>query len=454
MPLLAVAALAAALAHDPLGGPLADPLTDAQAWARMPESSKGTGQPLPVWVRSIASQLPKTAAAFLELDTAQRTASPIDPKLRAAMRWVAAHANRCDYAQAVAASDAHRAGLSDDLLSALASDGFPGWPAPERNALEFARLMTVDSDSIPDDLFESLADHFGPNQAASMVLLLAYANYQDRALLLLRAQVEPGGPLPPLEVSFDQSILGQRSGRSAVAPPFSSAPSPTGTDVIDDASDSEWASLSYDDLQTRLEAQRAKPTRLSIPDWPTVAKRLPKALADRPSDIIWYRIAFGYAPELAVPFEVLMRTAGAEAAGRYDRVFGQSLFWITTRAVRCPYCMGHCEMNWEVAGLTKDQIAERSRVLASSDWSSFPPAEQHAFAFARKLAREPWSVTDADLDQLVSDNGRDKALIIALQAARHHYMVRISNGFQLKLERENVFFDYHGVPRPSPSAAR
>ena len=84
-----------------------------------------------------------------------------------------------------------------------------------------------------------------------------------------------------------------------------------------------------------------------------------------------------------------MRTAGAEAAGKYDRIFGQGLFWVTTKAVKCPYCMGHCEMNWEVAGLTKDEIAERSRLLAGDDWSSFPPAEQRAFAFARKLTTSP-----------------------------------------------------------------
>ena len=84
-----------------------------------------------------------------------------------------------------------------------------------------------------------------------------------------------------------------------------------------------------------------------------------------------------------------MRTAGAEAAPKYDRIFGGSLFWVTTKAIKCPYCMGHCEMNWEVAGLTKGEIAERSRLLAGDDWSSFPPAEQHAFAFARKLTRRP-----------------------------------------------------------------
>jgi hypothetical protein len=29
-------------------------------------------------------------------------------------------------------------------------------------------------------------------------------------------------------------------------------------------------------------------------------------------------------------------------------------------------------------------------------------------------------------------------------------MTRISNGFQLKLERDNVFFDYFNTKRPAP----
>ena len=118
-----------------------------------------------------------------------------------------------------------------------------------------------------------------------------------------------------------------------------------------------------------------------------MSANLPEGLIKKPSDIVWYRIVFGYAPELAVPFELVMRTAGAEASSKWDRIFGQGLFWVTTKAVKCPYCMGHCEMNWEVAGLTADEIAERSRLLAGDDWSSFTPPEQHAFAFARKLSQ-------------------------------------------------------------------
>ena len=87
---------------------------------------------------------------------------------------------------------------------------------------------------------------------------------------------------------------------------------------------------------------------------------------DKPLDLVWYKIAFGYARELAVPFEIYMRTAGAEVTRNWDRHFGNCLFWMVTDAVHCPYCMGHCEMNWEVMGLGPGQIADLSRILAGS----------------------------------------------------------------------------------------
>jgi hypothetical protein len=209
--------------------------------------------------------------------------------------------------------------------------------------------------------------------------------------------------------------------------------------------------VTYELLQLRLEEQRQRSTRLRVPSWDEVALNLPDGLFQRPSAIVWYRIVFGYAPELAVPFEVFMRTAGAEIAPYWERIFGSSLFWVTTRAVGCPYCMGHCEMNWEVAGLTREQIAQRSRALAGNDWSVFPAAQQRAFDFARKLTRTPWQVSPTDIGVLQREFGPERALAVVLNASRYHYMTRISNGFQLTLERENVFFDYHGVERPATS---
>ena len=153
-------------------------------------------------------------------------------------------------------------------------------------------------------------------------------------------------------------------------------------------------------------------------------------------------------PELAVPFELVMRTAGAEASGKWDRIFGSGLFRVTTKAVECPYCMGHCEMNWEVSGLNSEQIATRSRLLSDSDWSAFPVAEQHAYAFARKLSKTPWKITEEDVEELKADFGKDRAFLVLFNASRYHYMTRISNGFQLTLEKENVFYAYYNQKPP------
>jgi alkylhydroperoxidase family enzyme len=101
--------------------------------------------------------------------------------------------------------------------------------------------------------------------------------------------------------------------------------------------------------------------------------------------------------------------------------------------------MGHCEMLLAVAGLEPDALTERTKRLGSGDWSSFPPAEQAAFAFARKQAREPWSVTEEDMTELVRHFGKERALDVVWWSCRCHYMTRVADAFQLPLERENVF---------------
>jgi alkylhydroperoxidase family enzyme len=97
---------------------------------------------------------------------------------------------------------------------------------------------------------------------------------------------------------------------------------------------------------------------------------------------------------------------------RLDPIFANTLFWVITRSINCPYCMGHCEMLLEVAGLSKPEIGQRTRILASDDWSSFPPEEQRAFAFARKLTRAPWTVTAEDIRGLERDFGPERALAV------------------------------------------
>ena len=105
-----------------------------------------------------------------------------------------------------------------------------------------------------------------------------------------------------------------------------------------------------------------------------------------------------------------------------------------------------------VAGLDQNAIKERTRHLASGDWSVFSPGERAAFAFARKQAREPWSITARDVDELVRQFGMDRTLDTIWWSCRCHYMTRVADGFQLPLERDNVFASLSQATTPENSA--
>lgn len=101
--------------------------------------------------------------------------------------------------------------------------------------------------------------------------------------------------------------------------------------------------------------------------------------------------------------------------------------------------MGHSEMLLAVAGMTEEEIARRTESLAAGDWSGFPPAEQTAMRFARKLTGEPWAVTDGDVRDLEEAFGRHRALDLIWHVAWGNYMTRFADAFQLPLEPTNVF---------------
>ena len=92
-----------------------------------------------------------------------------------------------------------------------------------------------------------------------------------------------------------------------------------------------------------------------------------------------------------------------------------------------------------VAGLDEAALEARTRLLASGNWSALPRWDRAAFFFARKLSTTPWGINDADRKALVAHFGPERALDVIWWACRCHYMTRVADGFQLPLERENVF---------------
>jgi hypothetical protein len=101
--------------------------------------------------------------------------------------------------------------------------------------------------------------------------------------------------------------------------------------------------------------------------------------------------------------------------------------------------MGHCEMLLAVAGLDEKELEERTRRLASGDWSSFPPEDRAGYFFARKQSIQPWAISDSDMQTLIDHFGSERALDVVWWACRCHYMTRVADAFQIPLERENAF---------------
>jgi hypothetical protein len=111
--------------------------------------------------------------------------------------------------------------------------------------------------------------------------------------------------------------------------------------------------------------------------------------------------------------------------------------------------MGHTEMLLAVAGLDENALEQRTRMLASGDWSSLPPSDRAAFFFARKLAKTPWSIDENDRKTLIALFGPERAIDVMWQASWCNYMTRVADAFQLTLERDNVF----APPTPPPGEA-
>jgi alkylhydroperoxidase family enzyme len=306
-------------------------LSDEEAWKRLPAVLSGGGQPMPSWARALARSLPRTTAAMLDLDRIHRTRSPLGPLLRGKMRWVAAQANHCEYSMRHAEADLRRAGLDEAGLSSLKGDNRADLPEPERAALAFAHRMTEDAAEVTDDEVARLIAQHGESKVVAMVLLLAYANFQDRLLLALGVPIEAGGPLPPPEVRFNW-----KADPPAVPPRQqpTGRPAPKEPERIDDPF---WLSMEFDDLQGRLTEQRSRPSRIRVPSWEEALRVMPPEITrpKKPIRIRWSLVTMGYQPELAAAWSACTRAFGEEA--KQDQVFEESLFWIVTRTIHCFY---------------------------------------------------------------------------------------------------------------------
>lgn len=300
------------------------PLGPGRAWRMLPEKKAG----LPSWALLLVRSMPRTTAAMLELDNLHRAKNPLGTVMAAKLRWLAADEIKCDYARQTAAADLKRALGKDTELKRLAGPASGLLPA-ERMLVTFARKMTRNASSVTDDEVAALIKRYGAEDVVAMVHTLAHANFQNRIFLALHVKVEPGGPLPPVGVSFDQERL---KALKAPARPAWEEFQKAGNGLKLTAP--AWKEFSFSQLEQNMETQKNRKARIPLPDKTKMA-RIPPQVRKQASRVIWSMVSMGYQPELTYKWFQTFYTFREEA--RFPRTFPSTMFWIITRSNDCFY---------------------------------------------------------------------------------------------------------------------
>jgi hypothetical protein len=162
----------------------------------------------------------------------------------------------------------------------------------------------------------------------AIVHTVAYANFQDRILLALGAQVEEEGPLAPPEVRFDL----QRDGE--IQAPARPVGEPLGAEAHLVDLRLEWSRRSPLELLQSLEIQKSRRPRIPLPDAERLAM-LPADVQARAQRIIWSKVSMGYQPRLTRAWFDTMDMFHKESA--LDELLANSVFWVITRTNDCFY---------------------------------------------------------------------------------------------------------------------
>ncbi len=299
------------------------PLSNGEAWSRLPRADP----PLPSWARAMAASLPRTTTAMIGLDHLHRAANPLGPAMAARLRWAAADAIGCAYSRRYAEADLRRAGASADGLAQLTDDP-RSLPRADRAVVLFARKLTLAGHEVTDEEVAELLDLYGAEKVVAMVHTIAFANFQNRIILALDAQVEPGGPLPPLDLHLDPGKRPSVPSR----PPWKEVVKGKPMTPVD--TQLGWGDRPFADIEAALERQKKRKSRVPLPG-PTRLAAIPPEGRGQASRIVWTNVSMGYQPRLTKAWFDCMGLFPQEA--QLDRVFGGTLFWVVTRSNECFY---------------------------------------------------------------------------------------------------------------------
>jgi alkylhydroperoxidase family enzyme len=350
----------------------------------------------------------------------------LDNAFKVELFWIVSRSNNCVYCTGHQEVKLRAAGLTEDRIAGLDGD-WSEYTHAERAAFALTRKLTVAPQSITDADIEGLRKHYTNPQILEIITTVAGFNAMNRWTGSLRlTQQEHHVFLTPTSPKFEAII-------SRVAPVPAGS---TGAKCAPVAAERP-ALEPRATVETKLAECRERASRFPMVDESTARGLLAADAfpADKPLPN-WARLLLNF------PKAGPARIAGlraSETKGNLSPKLKAELAWVSARADRAWYALGYARDRLRELGLDDNAIF----AIDQATGPAFTPAEQAAFAFARKLTVDPALIDDDDFDSLRKASFTDAQIAELI----HH----VNNDVFINLVTEAASLPLEGGPTGSAS---
>lgn len=340
---------------------------------------------VPNYLRAMAT-MPGVPNAFAQTMKTLLYGGVVQPEIKLGMGLRMAQMHGSPYVAAHMERYLRTTDTGREILSALQSGKIDALPPADRLALQYAEGLTRDVHGVSDEDFARVRGYFNDSQIVEMTMTVCIFNYLDRFAEALNLPVEPWVLDTPASA------------------PSSTVDSPAARVGL--ISDVEMKATN-----DRLEQMR-DPKNPSN-GWGIGFANSMRALLRCP-DLANAWMGYG---------------ASVRKSAVISREVQLQVSFAVSLANGCRYCTLH-----QVLGLRKLGVSMNKLMAMKKDDDALTPQERVAVLFARKLAKDPASMTDADYQTLRTEFGDQGALDVLLQTCMFAGFNRFTDGLRLPSE--------------------
>jgi 4-carboxymuconolactone decarboxylase len=368
--------------------PIARLEQDAKSHASLSARTKlGEGRETPNYVRALALT-PRAAEPMTRLYQAALFTGSLEAEQKLAMGLRIAQLLNSPYIAVHSRRLLENSDRGRQLLGALSHNQIDSLPPPDQLAVKYAEWLTQDVHGVSDADFRRVRAYFNDGQIVELTTTVCFFNYLTRFADALRLPLEPWAPSHSPETRSSNTLPVAR---------------------VNLISDEQMAAIQKRQANAAAQAQ---------------AKSWGIGFANSMR-------AMYLAPQVAQAwFDFGSASREYESVNRELKL---QISFAVSMANGCRYCTLH-----QVLGLRRLGVSPTKLLAMRKDDSALTHPELVAVKFARKLTREPWSITDSDYASLETSFGKQGALEVVMQTCNFAFMNHFTDGLRLPSEDEAV----------------